>query len=157
SSGLITSHVHRGGGNLPRERDGLRRIVNGSVRLLGRGRHSAIDDMQLVPVIISVDVVSEQRLVAHAELLTILLTDISALSDLSGTIARHKLIRIGVSLDGGAKLLGGEQIQVLDVVRVKRGRLSTRRRLGNCGETIPSDAVRIGTAGLRVENTLGNA
>src|SRR5690606_37928621 len=72
-----------------------------------------------------------------------------------GTIALAELLRIRERLDRAAELLGRDQVQVLDVVRVLRVGLSAGRSLGDGGESVPGETGRVGSRSIRkVEDTV---
>src|SRR5690606_37859873 len=71
----------RGSRNLPAERRRLRRVVDRGTSLLRRSRRSTIDQVQLVAVGVTLNVVSEQRTVSEAERLARLLTELKARKD----------------------------------------------------------------------------
>src|SRR5690606_26862271 len=145
---LLTG-VDRGGADLPAEGDRLGRVVDGVVRLLRRSREGAVDQMQLVPVVRTIDIVTDTSTVRKTEGLTSLLTHRDTGDRRGRTIARGERVRISEGLDGTVELLGRDQVQVLDVVRVLRVRLRTGRRLGDGRKTVPSvsgvvDTLRVG-------------
>src|SRR5690606_36275128 len=129
--------------------DRLGRGVDGVVRLLRRSREGAVDQMQLVPVVRTIDIVTDTSTVRKTEGLTSLLTHRDTGDRRGRTIARGERVRISEGLDGTVELLGRDQVQVLDVVRVLRVRLRTGRRLGDGRKTVPSvscvvDTLRVG-------------
>jgi hypothetical protein len=74
-------------------------------------------------VILPVEIVADLGAEAEAEGTTTLLSEVDARLGLLGTIALSELVRVRVGLDRGAELLERDQIEVLDVVRVRRIRV----------------------------------
>src|SRR5690606_20218183 len=109
----------------PAERRRLRRVVDRGTSLLRRSRRSTIDQVQLVAVGVTLNVVSEQRTVSEAERLARLLTELKARNRLSGTVALRELVGVRKRLDSGAILLVRGEVQVLDVVGILRRSLGT--------------------------------
>ena len=93
--------------------------------------------MELVAIFRTNRIVADQRAIAEAEHLAILLGDGDARGDLSAAVAGLELIGIGVSLDGGAEVLGTHQVQVLDVVRPYGIRLAAGGALVNGAQAVP--------------------
>ena len=114
--------------------------------------------MELVAIVRTNRIVADQRAIAEAEHLAILLGDGDTRGDLSAAVAGLELIRIGVSLDGGAEILGTHQVQVLDVVRPYGIRLAAGGALVNGAQAVPGHtfAVCIVLA-HREQNTVLNA
>src|SRR5690606_774592 len=82
-----------------------------------------------------------------------LLTDRNTSRGLRSTVTKKELVRIGVSLNGCAELLSGNQVEVLDVVGVQRCGLCARGRLGDSGQTIPSVTDVVDTVRRNVQYT----
>lgn len=138
--------------DLPAEGDGLRRIVDGGVGLLRRSSLAAVDQVDLVAVGVTVGVVTLERAVGKTETATILLTGHDARGDLCGAVALSELVRVGVSLNGSRELFSRGQGEVLDVVCVESGRLSSGGALRNRSQTVPSDTGGVFASDGRVEN-----
>src|SRR5690606_31145892 len=115
---LQTRNRNRRGRNLPAEGDRLRRVIDGGVRPLRRSREGPVDEVDLVGVVLTLGVVTELGPVSQPEGLSVLLTDGDALHRRSRAIALAELVRVGEGLDGRPELLSGDEVQVLDVVRV---------------------------------------
>src|SRR5690606_20441240 len=90
-------------GDLPAEGDRLGRVIDRVVRLLRRCREGAVDQVQLVPVIRPVDVVTDTSPVRQTEGPTRLLADRDARNRVGGTIALAELLRIRERLDRAAE------------------------------------------------------
>lgn len=113
--------------------------------------------MNLVTVIGSDEIVADERTVREPERTTNLLGELNT-ADESGTVALSEGLRVGEGFDGGTELLRRDEVQVLDVVRVLRIGLSTRGRLGDNGEAVPSMTLGV-NAGVvwDVQNTVIDA
>src|SRR5699024_1155771 len=96
----------------------------------------AEDDVELVAVVVTLSVVTDTGAVREGELLTCLLAD-GQTANAQGTVASGELLRVGVGLDGAAKLLARGQLEVLDVVGVDSVWLCAGRSLGDGGQTVP--------------------
>ena len=117
---LEAGDADRGSGKLPREGDGFRAIVNGGIALFAGLSHAAVNQMQLVAVFVALYVVAENGSVGKTELLSGLLADVHPSSDFCGAVTLREFIRVGIGFDARAELLGGHEIQILDVVGVDR-------------------------------------
>src|SRR5690606_35585020 len=142
---LEARHLDRSRGDLPAEGDGLGRVVDRRVRLLRRSREGAVDQVQLVPVVGTVNVVADAGTVRQPEGLARLLTDRHTSHRSRRATALSELVRVGERLDRPAELLGRDEVEVLDVVRVLRVGLGARRRLGDGRQTVPSNTRRVST------------
>ena len=96
-------------------------------------------------MIISINIVAHKSTIAKTKDFTILLTDndATAINEISRTITLGKLIGVSISLNGATELLGRNQVQILNVIGINSSRFSTTRTLGNSGQTVPSNALRI--------------
>ena len=99
--------------------------------------------MQLVASVVGIDVIALSSNPGEAKHGARLLTDEDARLCLSGTVARTKLIRIGIGLNGEAIVLRRTHAAVLDVVSPQISSLSTRRRLSDGGKTVPSHTIAV--------------
>ena len=134
---LEIGNIHRRGADLPAHGGSLGAVVHGLVVLL-RGRSlRTVHQMELVAVVRTNRIVADQRAIAETEHLAILLGDGDTRGDLSAAVAGLELIGIGVSLDGGAEILGTHQVQVLDVVRPYGIRLAAGGALVNGAQAVP--------------------
>jgi hypothetical protein len=105
--------------------------------------------MQLVTVICTFQIVTKPCAVGQTEEPPTLLADVDARLRLFRAIALTELVRVGVGLDRRAEQLERDEVQVLDVVCVRRVGLGTRRRLGDGRQTVPSEALVVGTGIVR--------
>src|SRR6478735_5553416 len=101
--------------------------------------------MQLITMICTIKVVTDPRAISKAEALASLLTNCNTRRGRCSTITLTELFWVSKCFNSRAKLLGGDQIQILDVVCVLWGGFSSRRRLGNSRKTIPGKAFLIRT------------
>src|SRR5690606_6775555 len=99
-------NLDRGGRELPRERDGLGRVVDSGVSLLRRSGESPVNKVQLVAVVLTIQVVAELGAVGQTEDLAGLLPDEDARSGCGGAVALTELVRVREGLDRTAELLG---------------------------------------------------
>src|SRR5690606_10551643 len=76
-----------------------------------------------------------------------LLTHVDTSSGSRGAVALSELLGVGEGLDRRAELLGGDEVEVLDVVRILRVRLGAGGRLGDGNKPVPSHT-RVVVAGL---------
>ena len=109
--------------------------------------------MKLVTEVRTIDVVSETGTVGQTEGLAGLLTDVNASRRSCRAIVLTPLCRVGEGLDGCAELLSGNQVEVLDVVRVLCGGLCARRCLRNGNKSVPSHTRVIDAVVGGVQNT----
>ena len=105
-------------------------------------------------MIIAISIIADRRFVAHTKRFTSLLTNLHSFNKSSRTITLGELIRICISFDRRTKLLSGIKAQVLDIVRIKSGRLCTRRALCYSGKTIPGYTFAVDARGRNVKNTI---
>ena len=144
------------GGDLPREANSIGAIID-SLMLLLRGRSgAAVDQMQLVAIVLRTgSVVSDLGTVHKTERLAALLADIHTVQSSSGAIAGLKLLGIPVGLNRKAQLLSTAQRSILDVVGIQGGLLSAGRRLRDTGQTIPRNTLgELAGIELRIQNTV---
>ena len=128
---------------LPAEGDSIGTVVDGGVGLLGGRSSSTPNQMQLVASVVGIDVIALSSNPGEAKHGARLLTDEDARLCLSGTVARTKLLRIGIGLNGEAIVLRRTHAAVLDVVSPQISSLSTRRRLSDGGQTVPSHTIAV--------------
>ena len=88
-------------------------------------------------MIVEVFIITDLSAIAQAKYLTGLLTELNALYGFHRTIAFSELIRVRIRLNSTAELFDRTEGNVLNVIRVKRSSLCSRRRLSNCCKTIP--------------------
>jgi hypothetical protein len=105
----------------------------------------------------TVGIVTDKSSVSHTESLAVLLTDHNSGCSLSGTVTYIEFGRAGISLDRCAELLGSDEVQILDVVRVNSGRLCTRGGLRYGDKSVPSNTLGISAVLLNIENAMVNA
>jgi hypothetical protein len=101
--------------------------------------------MDLVAMIVSFGVVTNQGSVGKAERSTRLLAHNNACDRRSGTIANTELVGIGECFDRATEFFNGSQVKVLNIVGVLRVVFRTGRRLSNSGQAIPCHTVSVGT------------
>jgi hypothetical protein len=147
---LETGDRDRRGGEVPAEGERLRRVVHGAVRLLRRRSHGTPDQVHFVAVLEALDVVTDQRPVRETERLARLLAHGHAGGRLRRPVALGELVGVRERLDGAAEVLVRVEDHVLDVVRVLRLGLSTRRGLRDGGQTVPREAADV-VAGVVLE------
>ena len=128
---------------LPAEGDSIGTIVDGGVGLLGGRSSSTPNQMQLVASVVGIDVIALSSNPGEAKHGARLLTDEDARLCLSGTVARTKLLRIGIGLNGEAIVLRRTHAAVLDVVSPQISSLGTRRRLSDGGKTVPGHTIAV--------------
>ena len=125
---------------------------------LRRSRLTAIYQMKLVAVVVTICVGTDEGLIRQTKALTSLLADAYALCNFSAAVALCKLIRICIRLDRGSILLNRIQIEVLTVVCPQSSSLCTGRGLRNVCHTIPSHTSAIYTGGvLRIKSYVAYA
>ncbi len=105
--------------------------------------------MQLVRVVGAVDVGTEPGAVGQTEDLAVLLTDRDTGLRRGGAVALGEGVRVGEGVDGAAEVLVGDEVEVLQVVGVLRGRRRTGRLLGDAGQAAPGVAVDVGAEAVR--------
>nr|DAK51959.1 MAG TPA: hypothetical protein [Caudoviricetes sp.] len=143
-SRLIASHIHRGGGDRPAQIGSLGAVVDRLVVALRGRRLAAVAEVQLIAVILAVGVIADQRTIHEAEHLALLLADRHTGDRARQTIALVEFIGRIVGFDGVAILFRRDHVEILDVVRIQSGGLSTGRRFVDRSQTVPSDALAIG-------------
>ena len=104
--------------------------------LRGRGQ-TAVDQVQLIAVVLTVHIVAQLGAVAQAKDLAGLLAGHHAGGDLRGAVALLPLVGVGVALNGQTEVLGAHQHQVLDVVGVHVVGLGAGGALVNGGDAAP--------------------
>jgi len=138
--GLVAGHIHGRGADLPAEGDRLGGVVDRlAVLLRGRGQR-AVDQVDLIAMLLAVHIVADQSAVAQAEDLARLLADGHTGGDFRGSVAGLELGGIGISLHSGAEVLRAHKVQVLDIVGVLRVGLSTGGALVDGGQAVPGHA-----------------
>ena len=154
----MAGDIDRGGAQLPAEGDGFGVLVDGVIRLFGRSGGCAVDQMQLIAVLIAVNIVADDRAVDHAEDLAVLLADGRTLHQFNAAVALGEFIGISVSLNCSAELLRAHQTEVLHVVGIDVVDVRTGGAFGDGGQTVPHDALGINAAGLNgIKNAVVNA
>src|SRR3954471_23325087 len=101
--------------------------------------------MQLVSVILTVDIVALEGTIDQTKGTSSLLVDRHTGGRRIRAIVLSERFRIGESLNCAAKLLGRNEVHIDDVVGELLVRLGPRRRLGDGRQTVPRDAVNVGT------------
>ena len=99
--------------------------------------------MDLVAIVIALCIIAKSSSIAKTESLASLLANCHALSKSCRAIALSKLIGIGISLNGGAKLFIRDQVKILNIICIESGCFCARRALGNCRKAIPSNTLGI--------------
>ena len=113
--------------------------------------------MQLITIVIGIYIIAKNGAIRKSKLLPALLSCKDTRSDFDGTVTLRKFIRRSISLNRSAEILCGHQVQILDVIRIDRGRLCPGRTLCHRAQTVPSNAfVILSTRLNRVENTMIN-
>ena len=111
--------------------------------------------MDLVAIVIALCVVAKSSSIAKTESLASLLANCHALSKSCRAITLCKFIGIGISLNGSTELFIGDQVKILNIVCIESSCFGTGRALGNCGQAIPSNALRIRALGVkRIKHTI---
>ena len=99
--------------------------------------------MDLVVVGLGIGIAANLGTIAETKGLTALLTDVHTVGRARGTVTLTELVGIGVRGDGRPEIFGGAHLQILDVVRVKRGGVGPGRRLLHTGQPVPAVALVI--------------
>ena len=139
SSGLVASHLSRGGVALPAEGLGVRILVHGLVALV-RGRSGAVPYQMDNVALLGVVVCTDAGAVAQTEGAALLLTDAHALCHLDRAITLLELGRIGQCLEGVLEVLCRADGRVLDVVGVDVVGVCAVRTLVHSGQAVPGCA-----------------
>ena len=105
-------------------------------------------------MISTIGVIANSGTIAQAKHLTSLLTYANTISETSRTVASSELVRISISLDSRTEFLGRPQIEILNVICIKRSRFSTRRAFSNSSETVPSNTITVAVGTHNIKNTL---
>ena len=155
----MTGNIDRGSIDLPAEGDRIRTVVHRAVGLFRRRSGGIVNDVNLVAIVSVVHrIVADLGNVAEAESLSGLLANVYTGLRSNRTVARCKLIRVGIRFNGAAKGFGGTQRGVLDVVGIQISKFCAGRRFRDGGQTIPSNARPLLSGSvLGVENALLNA
>src|SRR5690606_5376322 len=101
--------------DLVAERHRLRRLVDRGTSLLRRRRKGAVDKVDLVTIVSTNEIVTDQRTVREAEGTTGLLCDADARAGLLDAVALLERVRVREALDRRAELLSRNEVEVLDV------------------------------------------
>ena len=102
----------------------------------------------------TIGVVTNSGTIAQTKHLTSLLTYTNTIGETSGAVASSELVRISISLDSRTEFLGRPQIEILNVICIKRSRFSTRRAFSNSSETVPSNTITVAVGVHNIKNTL---
>ena len=159
SSRLNITDGRNGDGNrleVPAELNRIGAIIDSLIAALGRRRGRAVNDVQFVTVRYTISIVTDLGTIAECKGLTVLLTNGHTAGKLKFAVAGLEFVGIGISLDGPLEVLGGDQVQVFDIVGVDGGRISTGGVLGNGRQTIPSNAGFVALTAANIKNALGN-
>jgi hypothetical protein len=146
-SGLVAIDAYRSGSELPRQSLGFGAVVNGRMALLSGRNHGAINEMKLVTICGTLNVITDVVSIGKTECLTLLLMKLNTLNDGNRTIALTELIGVHISLDSTTKFLSGIHGCILGIVSIERSGLCARRTLGNSGQTVPSSTLGVSTLG----------
>ena len=141
---LETGDLNRGGGGVPAHSGRLGALVHSSMVALRGRRLRAIDQMELVAMILTLSIVADQSTTGDAKDLAGLLASSDARGDLGRTVTGRPLIGVGIGLKAEAEILSSDDVQVLFVVGVEGIGLTPGRVLVECGQAIPRNALLIG-------------
>ena len=112
--------------------------------------------MQLITIIVTISIITQNSTVRKTKRLPLLLTDTYASNKVCSTITFFEFRRISICFNCSTEFFITNKIQILNIVSIKCSALSTRRGFGDCRYTIPSTSVVVNTSGLSIENYVLN-